>query len=93
MPLSDSLVAKMALGDVRSSSLIVTVNISSVSKGSFIVFFLFNDDLLLSLDVLLILWLLLSLLPVAELDTASSEVAVDATLKTMSVSADIMQLQ
>lgn len=93
MPLSDSLVGKMALGDVRSSSLIVTVNISSVSKGSFIVFFLFNDDLLLSLDVLLILWLLLSLLPVAELDTASSEVAVDATLKTMSVSADIMQLQ
>lgn len=83
----------MALGDVRSSSLIVTVNISSVSKGSFIFFILFNDDLLLSLDVLLILWLLLSLLPVAELDTASSEVAVDATLKTMSVSADIMQLQ
>lgn len=92
MPLSDSLVAKMALGDVRSSSLIVTVNISSVSKGSFIGF-LFNDDLLLSLDVLLILWLLLSLLPVAELDTASSEVAVAATLKMMSVSADIMQLQ
>lgn len=40
MPLSDSLVGKMALGDVRSSSLIVTVNISSVSKGSFIVFFI-----------------------------------------------------